>query len=128
MVSYEEFRSMLEDAIDAQPDYCFRNLNGGILLEEETKVSPAARNNDLFILGQYFRDRVMGRHVVLYYGSFCRVYGGLPPEQMAERIRHVLRHELTHHVESLAGDRSLEEEDALFLARYQQKFENQEKT
>ena len=125
MVSLEEFRGMLEDAIDEQPAYCFRELNSGIMLEEEVKVSPAARNNDLFILGQYCRDRVMGRYVVLYYGSFCRVYGSIPPESMREKVRHVLRHELTHHVESLAGDRSLEEEDAAFLARYQQKFDEQ---
>ena len=125
MVSYEEFKAMLEDAIDEQPEYCFRQLNSGIMLEEETKLSPAARNNDLFILGQYCRDRILGRYVVLYYGSFCRVYGNIPPESMGEKIRHVLRHELTHHVESLAGDYSLEEEDAAFLARYQQKFDDQ---
>ena len=126
MLSYEEFRELLEDVIDEQPEYCFRDLNGGVILEEELKRNPAAKADDLFILGTYSRGGYMGRYVTIFYGSFCRVFGHLSPEEMKEKIRHTLRHELTHHLESLAGERDLEIEDEQFMEAYMRRYEEKQ--
>ena len=125
VLSYERMGDLLEEIAGEFPDAFFQELDGGIQLEEGALRSPAARRDDLYILGQYHRGGVLGRYVVLYYGSFCRVHGGLSPAEMKEKIRQTLRHELTHHVESLAGDRSLEEADAQFLAQYRQRNDRQ---
>ena len=46
------------------------------------------------------------------------VYGREPSRRVRARLRRTLRHELRHHIESLAGVRDLEEEDAIYIARY----------
>ncbi len=58
----------------------------------------------------------MGRGIVLFYGSFLKVYPGLREDERAKGlIMDVLKHELTHHLESLAGARDLEIADAARL-------------
>jgi hypothetical protein len=47
-----------------------------------------------------------------------RVFGHLDNEQLKKQLRKTLRHEFTHHIESLAGERGLEKKDAEFMARY----------
>ncbi len=81
-------------------------------------LHPANRNGDLFIMGQYCRRQYLGRFIVIYYGSFAQVYGHLDAESLAAQLRSVLLHEFRHHLESLAGIRDLELEDALQIARY----------
>ena len=39
------------------------------------------------------------------------MYGWMNEEQLTEELREVLRHEFTHHIESLAGERGLEIKD-----------------
>lgn len=87
--------------------YC--DLNGGILLVPEAKVSPYGP--DLRILGEYITSPNMGRMIKIYYGSFEEMYGWMNEEQLTEELREVLRHEFTHHIESLAGERGLEIKD-----------------
>ena len=54
-------------------------------------------------------------------GSFAQVYGHLPKEDLAKRLRKVLLHEFRHHLESLAGERDLEIEDAIEIAEYRER-------
>ena len=56
-------------------------------------------------MGEYCRQYHLGRFIVIYYGSFAQVYGHLPKEDLAKRLRKVLLHEFRHHLESLAGER-----------------------
>ena len=63
----------------------------------------------------------MGRYIILYYGSLMRSYGHLSDEKLMKKVKEVLYHELIHHLESMAGDRSLERSDAEFLDNYLRK-------
>ena len=83
----------------------------------ETKLSESDPSGGLYTLGEYRRDQ-MGRYIVLYYGSIRAVHGYEPPDEMRNSLRKLLAHELTHHIESLAGERDLEIEDELDLAEY----------
>ena len=47
-----------------------------------------------------------------------RVYGHLDEEGLKTEMWRVLRHEFLHHLESLAGEHSLEIEDAVRIAAY----------
>ena len=72
-----------------------------------------ARANDLYTLGQYQVSSGI-RQIVMFKGSFDRVYPQAGPEQAKELLRGVLRHEFRHHLESLGGVRnssSLEAQD-----------------
>jgi len=118
VVSLEEMESILDEATVEFPQELFKELNGGILLFPETKLNPVGRKNDLFILGEYHSGGNMGRYIVIYYGSFMKVYGRLEKEALRDKLIHTLKHEFTHHLESLAGERGLEIEDARFLKEY----------
>ena len=118
MVTLDEAREMLDELAVELPEAIFTRLNGGVLMLPEVKLSPEARADDLYILGEYVTSYAMGRTVLIYYGSIERVHGNLPSERFREVLREVLHHELTHHLESMAGERGLEEDDALKLAWY----------
>ena len=66
----------------------------------------------------------MGRYVSLYYGSFVQVYRGRSVEAQKQGLKEVLYHELTHHIESMAGVRDLEVKDEIFIAEYRKKKDN----
>ena len=108
----------MEEIVRDFPQELFRQLNGGIVILPDTKMHEKDRNNDLFILGEYHVDGALGRYIALYYGSFVRVCGSLPAGALRERIRATLKHEFLHHMESLAGERGLEIQDAHDIARY----------
>ena len=106
MLSYEEAGNVLDDLVDELPEAIFENLNGGISFLEEAKTSEDGR----YTLGTYFRNG-MGRYIELYYGSFVELYGEMDDELFTQRLKKTLHHELTHHIEGRAGDRSLEHWD-----------------
>lgn len=118
MISLEEVQEMLDDIASEFPKEFYQDLNGGIVLLPEVKMNTMGKKNDLFILGEYHRSGTMGRFISIYYGSFIRVHGHLNNERMKEQLRHTLKHEFTHHLESLAGERGLEIKDAKFLDDY----------
>ena len=125
MLSVDEVHEMLNDLADEIPQEFYKDLNGGISLILDEKYSPAAKNNDLYILGQYHRGGAMGRYITIYYGSLMRAYGNLPREAFKKKLRHVLRHEFRHHVESLAGNFDLEMEDAAYISGYLEKYQDE---
>jgi len=100
------------------PEEFYKELNGGIVLTPEIKKSPYG--DDLTIMGEYVRSN-LGRGIVIYGGSINSVYGRLPEEQMTEQLREVLRHEFTHHIESLAGERGLEIKDEEQIRQYMER-------
>lgn len=118
MVSIDEVQDILDDLAEELPKEFYKELNGGILLLPESKQSPYARNDDLYILGEYQVGYSMGRLIKIYYGSFMKLFGYMDAEQLKVRLRHTLRHEFTHHLESLAGEKGLEIKDAEFLKGY----------
>ena len=117
MITLEEFDLMLSEIADEIPAQFLGGLSGGIILREESKLHPEGAG-DLYIMGEYHNRRDMGRCICIYYGSFMRTHGWLPPEALRGRLRATLLHELTHHLESLAGERGLEVKDRLQIEEY----------
>ena len=117
MYTIEEINEMLDEVAAEFPDEVFRNLNGGVSLLPETKRSDADPDGGLYTLGEYRRDQ-MGRYIVIYYGSVRAVHGRDTREEMRLNLKKLLAHELTHHLESLAGERDLEIEDEIKLDEY----------
>ncbi|MCL2220893.1 MAG: metallopeptidase family protein [Oscillospiraceae bacterium] len=117
MITIGEMNEILDEIASELPEEIFKDLNGGVGLLDETKKSTKDPNGNLFTLGEYHRDQ-MGRYIVLYYGSLCAVYGNSSRERYRKHLKDVLTHELTHHWESLAGERDLEIKDEIDMDKY----------
>ncbi|MCL2362945.1 MAG: hypothetical protein FWC73_14185 [Defluviitaleaceae bacterium] len=114
MLTFEETQTALDEFIDELPPEIFNGLNCGVALIPDTTYD----HNGLLILGQYHVEpQGLGRYVTIHYGSISAAHGHLPPEEFREKIKYVLHHELTHHLESLAGDKSLEKQDAIDIRK-----------
>lgn len=118
MVSIDRFEAILATLTDELPDAFFDELNGGILVDPGHPRHPAATDGDLYIMGEYRTDPALGKYIVMFYGSFRRVYGHLDEAALTEEMRRVLRHEFRHHVEGRAGVRDLEVWDEEQIAAY----------
>ena len=116
ILSIDEVNDILDAAVEDYPEELFQELNGGILLLEDEVADPEA-GEDIYIMGEYCWDE-MGRYINLYYGSFAAVLSDEPRQVWEEELRFTLRHELTHHVEGLAGERSLEHKDSAQLEAF----------
>lgn len=116
ILSIDEVNDILDAAVEDYPEELFQELNGGILLLEDEVADPEA-GEDIYIMGEYCWDE-MGRYINLYYGSFVALLADEPREVWEEELRFTLRHELTHHVEGLAGERSLEHKDSAQLEAF----------
>jgi len=117
LYTIDEINDLLDEIASELPVELFRELNGGVNLLDETKKSNKDPDGGLYTLGEYHRDQ-MGRYIVIYYGSLMAVYGASSQKKLQKHLRDVLTHELTHHLESLAGDRSLEIEDEIDMQDY----------
>ncbi|MGX8774378.1 MAG: metallopeptidase family protein [Bacillota bacterium] len=106
---------ILDMLAEELPEEFYKDLNAGIVLTPEIKRSPYG--DDLAIMGEYVRSN-LGRGIKIYGGSINRVFGHLPEEAMTEELREILRHEFTHHIESLAGERGLEIKDENQIREY----------
>lgn len=117
MISIERFGDILEELAEELPQEFYEELNLGVSLEPRAKAHPQSRNGDLYILGEYSRSN-MGQSIVIYYGSFERLFGELGEEEARDEMRRTLRHEFRHHIEWRAGERGLEKEDEKRLSEY----------
>lgn len=127
MIDIDTVQSMLEDIASELPEEFYRELNGGILLLPKVKRNRLGRGDDLYVMGEYHNNRSMGRYIVIYYGSFEQLYGHLGPRALRRRLSHTLKHEFTHHLESLAGERTLEKKDEEFIRKYLEEVEREER-
>ena len=114
MLSALEYSQLLSELVDELPQEFFRELSGGVIGSEAAPVPDYARANDLYTLGHYQVSHGM-RQIVMFRGSFNRVYPLAQGEEAKSLLRGVLRHEFRHHLEFLGGvhnSSSLEAEDA----------------
>ena len=74
MLNYEDFENAAWDIAETFPEEFFRELNGGIVVRTGKRIHPHAEGDDLFILGEYHRNRYLGRSIVLYYGAFVKCF------------------------------------------------------
>lgn len=113
ILSIDQVNDILDELCGELPEALFQELNGGVLLLEEALPDRSA-GEDVYIMGEYCCDE-MGRYVNIYYGSFAALLYDEPRQVWVDELRTTLRHELTHHVEGLAGERSLEYKDSAQL-------------
>jgi len=118
MISIDRFAEILDEIANALPESFYDRLNGGIQIDEAEKIHPQSGNGQLRILGQYNAVRAMGRAIVIYYGSFAALYANRDEAFWRTEMEKVLRHEFLHHLESLAGESSLIDEDRETLSAY----------
>ena len=113
MIGIEQYKQIVSDLLDDLPEAFFKDLSGGVIVSEAAVIPDYAVGNDLFTLGEYkFYTGV--RQIVLYKGSFDRVYPQADIERARMILRGVVRHEFRHHLEYLGGIHdagSLEAED-----------------
>ena len=121
-MSFEEFGEILDEIVDSMPKEIFINLNGGVNLQEDAPLHPESIGDNLFVLGRYHSGGRLGRYINIYYGSFMAVYGRRNKEFLRAEIDRVLKHEFLHHLESMAGEKDLEIDDAIRIARYKKRF------
>ena len=117
MISFDKMGNWLDEIAEQFPQEFYNDLNGGILLLPEAREDPEFPPGEIYILGEYCHDQ-MGRYINMYYGSFAALFPDLNDDQLYDKLYNTLSHEFTHHMESLAGERSLEIKDAVELARY----------
>ena len=68
----------------------------------------------MYILGEYCHD-LLGRYIVLYYGSFAALFPDGDEETWKDEIFATVAHEFTHHMEDAAGLHALDDQDMEFL-------------
>ena len=120
MFTIDEVQNILEEISAEVPEEFYRELNGGISLVPEAKPHPEAKTGDMLVLGEYCRDQ-MGRYIVIYYGSICSSFPEISREALHERLKKLIFHEFTHHIESLAGENALEIKDRIQIEKYKKK-------
>jgi hypothetical protein len=113
MISTEAYSRILSQLLDELPAEFFRELSGGVIVSAEAPIPDYARAGDLYSLGLYRFSHGM-RQIVMYRGSFNRVYPHADETEALSLLRKILRHEFRHHMEFLGGihnSSSLEAED-----------------
>ena len=130
MISTEAYKAIISDLMDELPEEFFRQLTGGVIMSEALAIPDYARGNDLYTLGQY--QVCYGvRQIVMFKGSFDRLYPNADVPEARGILRGVLRHEFRHHIEFLGGihnSSSLEAEDERQKQAYLARHEKQEQT
>lgn len=116
-MTYEEFQRMVEEMVAEIPPQFMEGLQGVHVLEQ---VVQEVGYEDVVRLGEYLdpgpadflgAGEGLGRHVALYYGSFAVIAEDDPTFDWEEEAWETLTHELRHHVESLAGEDFLVQDD-----------------
>lgn len=114
MITAEEYRTIVSELMDELPAEFFDKLTGGVIVSDAAPVPDYARCGDLYTLGQYQVYNGV-RQIVMFRGSFDRVYPQAHAAEAKDILRGVLRHEFRHHIEGrggLHGADTLEAEDA----------------
>ncbi len=117
VISYEEAGRLMDEIADSFPQEFYDTLTSPVLLLPEVKYHPEA--SDLYVMGTYCHN-ALGRYIELYYGSFARMAQeeDWSMEDWEDELWGTLSHEFTHHLESMAGERSLEDKDEAFMEDY----------
>lgn len=120
-MTFEEFEHLIADMVDEVPAEFMRGLQGVHVLPEARREE--GYDEDVFRMGEYMdpgpEDFLgsgdgIGRHVAIYYGSFRAIASQDPEFDWEDEAWETLTHELKHHVESLAGEDFLVQEDDEF--------------
>lgn len=122
--TYQQMGDMLEEIAAQFPDAFFEELDGGIQLEEKSLPDPAFPPGEMYVMGEYCHD-LLGRYIVLYYGSFAALLAEEDEEIWLDEIFVTLAHEFTHHLEDTAMLHGLDDADAAFLQEALAEYESE---
>jgi hypothetical protein len=113
MISFKEYKSIIEELLDELPEEFFRELTGGVIVSKALMIPNYAQADDLYTMGQYHVSYGI-RQIQLFKGSFDQAYPQADLAEARELLRGILRHEFRHHLESIGSIHnasSLEAED-----------------
>ena len=113
MISLEEYKKIISELLDELPEAFFQKLSGGVIVSEAAVIPYYAQGNDLYTLGEYQIYSGI-RQIVMFKGSFDRIYPYADAAEARDLLRGILRHEFRHHLEYLGGihnSSSLEAQD-----------------
>ena len=110
MYTFDQIAEILDDIVDALPEKLLRGLTG-IYLNEGTKHNDKIPSNKYYVMGQYIVEPQLGKRIELYYGSIIAVHGGQTLSELCAELHKIVKHELQHHVETLAGCDDLVKQD-----------------
>ena len=81
----------------------------------------------MYVMGE-FCDNLLGRYILLYYGSFAALAEkeDWTEEDWRAELRQTLSHELTHHMETRGGLHALDDKDEAQMADWRAEYENRE--
>ena len=129
MISLEEYKKIISELLDELPEAFFQKLSGGVIVSEAAVIPYYARGNDLYTLGEYQIYSGI-RQIVMFKGSFDRIYPYADAAEARDLLRGILRHEFRHHLEYLGGvhnSSSLEAQDERDKQAYLSNREKKEK-
>ena len=124
VLSYEQMGDLLETEAARFPDAFFRDLDGGIQLEEKANPDPDFPPGEMYIMGEYVHNN-LGRYILLYYGSFAALLSEEDEETWKDEIFATVAHEFTHHLEETAGLHALDDKDLEFLREALAEYEDE---
>lgn len=116
-MTFDAFSALIEEMVQDIPDEFMQGLQGVHVLPE---AHVEEGYEEVYRLGEYLDPgpadflgggEGLGRHVALYHGSFAAIAVNDPSFDWEEEAWETLTHELRHHVESLAGEDYLVQED-----------------
>ncbi len=104
MIDAALFENIVSELLDELPEAFFKELSGGVIISEEAPRPDYAVADDIYIFGEYRMSR-LGRQVVIYRGSYERLFPNAGEAFLRQDLRRVIRHEFRHHMEFLSGIR-----------------------
>lgn len=123
-MTYEAFAELADHLWEEIPHSYKRGLHAMHVLEP---IKRDPEEPGLVRLGEYLSAGYpsvlggfegIGRHISLYYGSFAYIARGDPSFDWEGEVWETLLHELRHHLETLAWNDALVQEDIEYLRRY----------
>lgn len=115
----ERFAALADRLMDQVPPPVLEGLNGGVTVRRRGMRKPGDPEG-VYVLGEYITDPVMGRYIVLYFGSFAALFADEPEPVWEAELWSTIKHELRHHLEHQAGERDLDLEDEADVARFRE--------
>jgi len=118
-MTFDEFTALIEEMVEEIPSEFMQGLQGVHVLPDTIAEE---EYTDVYRMGEYLdpgpadflgAGEGLGRHVALYHGSFAAIAAMDPDFDWEDEAWETLTHELRHHVESLAGEDYLVQQDEL---------------
>lgn len=109
IMELEEFSQYVTEILDQEiPPILLEGLNLGVIVSP--KIEYSKEGPQFIVMGHYVQNR-LGKQIILYYGSFLHFYEGKSTPAWKRKILATIKHELTHHIEALAGQEDLAKQE-----------------